>query len=316
LPRELDAVQRKETLLNFVQEAFVSRGMVADVCIHEPVVGKNSSPDNHHAHIMLPLRRATRGGLHPVKTREWNARELLNEWRASWAEHQNRALSRAGLSVKVDHRTLVAQRAVALQRGHRAEAALLDRRPEVHLGRRAMHALRPLASKMRLAGPKRKREGEAKPVRRAIAYPQIDRGSRRAFRAARMDAQRVRLKAKVQTWQVRAARMRLRKVKARREELRLQFDIGRLLASLPRRPDARGQWERALAELTRQLAARQRRRALFERMLNELDRALPKLLAARPVAMGRVVSRGRVRARHPSAFATTRPDSAGPSAPE
>jgi hypothetical protein len=50
-------------LLKFVQEAFVSKGMVADVAIHAPVLAKGDHPDNHHAHILLTLRQATSAGL-------------------------------------------------------------------------------------------------------------------------------------------------------------------------------------------------------------------------------------------------------------
>ncbi len=85
---------------------------------------------------MLPLRKATRNGLHSVKTREWNSRSLLAEWRVSWQTHVNRALERAGRKERVDHRTLFAQHADAKARGDRAAAAVLDRAPEIHVGPR------------------------------------------------------------------------------------------------------------------------------------------------------------------------------------
>jgi MobA/MobL family len=59
--------------LSFVQEAFVSKGMVADVAIHAPVLEKGDHPHNHHAHILLALQQATPEGLRRVKTREWNS---------------------------------------------------------------------------------------------------------------------------------------------------------------------------------------------------------------------------------------------------
>lgn len=135
LPHELDAGARRELLLNFVQEAFVSRGMVADVAVHEPVLEKGDHPHNHHAHILLTLRQATPSGLRRVKTREWNSDKLLTHWRALWATCQNGALARAGLSIRVDHRTLEAQRNEALERGDGRAAASLSRTPEVHIGR-------------------------------------------------------------------------------------------------------------------------------------------------------------------------------------
>ena len=135
LPHELDAIQRRELLLNFVREAFVSQGMVADVAIHAPVPEKGDHPHNHHAHILLTLRQATALGLRPVKTREWNSDRLLTEWRALWARHQNRALAQAGLTARVDHRTLETQRKAAVKRGDRRAAAAFERKPEVHLGK-------------------------------------------------------------------------------------------------------------------------------------------------------------------------------------
>jgi hypothetical protein len=135
LPHELDANDRRKLLLNFAQEAFVSHGMVADIAIHAPVLEKGDHPHNHHAHILLTLRQATPLGLRRVKTREWNSDSLLQSWRTLWARHQNSALERAGVSARVDHRTLGAQRADAIVQQDLRQAAALDREPEIHLGR-------------------------------------------------------------------------------------------------------------------------------------------------------------------------------------
>jgi hypothetical protein len=43
------------------------------------------------------------------KVRAWNDVALLEQWRALWAEHVNRALELAGESARVDHRSLEAQ---------------------------------------------------------------------------------------------------------------------------------------------------------------------------------------------------------------
>jgi hypothetical protein len=75
------------------------------------------------------------------KSREWNDRAALDQWREGWAGHVNLALERAGHEQRVDHRSLAAQRAEALdvandnarpepERAQAAEqAALLDREP-------------------------------------------------------------------------------------------------------------------------------------------------------------------------------------------
>lgn len=78
LPHELNAKKRQELLLNFVREQFVSKGMVADVAIHEPVEAHGDHKNNHHAHVMLTLRKANKNGFARTKTREWNAKEQMN----------------------------------------------------------------------------------------------------------------------------------------------------------------------------------------------------------------------------------------------
>lgn len=51
---------------------------------------------------------------------DWNAKDLLVDWRQSWAEHVNDTLERHDISEQVDHRTLVVQRADALSMAHDA----------------------------------------------------------------------------------------------------------------------------------------------------------------------------------------------------
>lgn len=181
LPHELDAAQRLELVRGFVQRHFVNRGMVADLALHDPMPEQGQSARNFHAHVMLTLRRATPDGLHPVKTREWNSKELLNLWRAEWAVACNQALARAGRQVQVDHRTLVAQRDEALQRKDMARAAELNRRPEIHVGPKARQAVRHQrtpVSRVREVGPYRKAEAAKPAERRKRDYPARDGGTR------------------------------------------------------------------------------------------------------------------------------------------
>lgn len=188
LPHELSHEQRIELVRGFVMEHFVSRGMVADIALHDPSPEKGTSDKNFHAHIMLTLRQALPGGegLHPVKTREWNSRDLLAAWRGSWAEACNEALKGAGRKERVDHRTLVAQRDRAEERGDWKEAAKLNRAPEIHVGpngREARVRGWEQQSRDRNWGPswhyvpatakKEKRTGY-----RVVRYPSIDRGPR------------------------------------------------------------------------------------------------------------------------------------------
>ena len=135
LPRELDPQQRRELVRGFVQAEFAGRGMVADVSYHD---GNSVNP---HAHILLTTRELHSDGF-GGKDRSWNSKELLSGWREQWAESANRALDRAGSRERIDHRTLAAQRAEAIERGQGARAEKLDRDTEIHLGKAAWMARR------------------------------------------------------------------------------------------------------------------------------------------------------------------------------
>lgn len=181
LPHELDAGQRLELVRGFVQRHFVNRGMVADIALHDPVTEQGQNARNYHAHVMLTLRQATPDGLHPVKTREWNSKELMNVWRSEWAVACNRALERAGERARVDHRTLEAQRNEAIRRKDVARAAELNRLPEIHVGPKARQAVRhqrPPVSRVRQVGPSRVREQGQPPRTRERNYPARDQGTR------------------------------------------------------------------------------------------------------------------------------------------
>lgn len=181
LPYELDAEQRLELVRDFVSFHFVRRGMVADIALHDPIPEQGQNPRNFHAHVMLTLRKATPDGLNPVKTREWNSRELLNEWRAEWALSCNKALERAGKRVRVDHRTLQAQRDWAVEIGDMVRAAELNRQPEIHVGPRARQMeryQRQTVSTVREVGAYRKTAEDRPAERRKRDYPARDYGSR------------------------------------------------------------------------------------------------------------------------------------------
>ncbi len=118
LPPELSPTQRSTLVRTFAQElANKYRGAV-DVCTHEPRPGADSR--NHHAHLLMTVREVAPDGLGPRTSLEWNGRErrrvglgssrdeylLLRE---RWAEVTNAALRQAGLTARVDHRSLARQ---------------------------------------------------------------------------------------------------------------------------------------------------------------------------------------------------------------
>lgn len=103
IPIELTSESRSTLLDGFVREAFVSLGMVADYAIHDKA-------GNPHAHIMLTLRELTPDGKgFGNKRREWNRPELLEQWRALWSDHANRALAEQGFAERIDHRSFADQ---------------------------------------------------------------------------------------------------------------------------------------------------------------------------------------------------------------
>jgi hypothetical protein len=153
LPSELTPEQNRDLVRGFVRDQFVDRGMVADIALHAP--GREGDQRNHHAHIMLTTREIGPEGF-GAKNRDWNAKDLLVDWRSSWAEHVNQTLERCHMRERVDHRTLEAQREDALSRAYEAErhgderthvaemarAVELDRPPLPDVGARGWSMMR------------------------------------------------------------------------------------------------------------------------------------------------------------------------------
>ena len=124
LPSELSRDDQIKLGINFIQNAYVSKGMVADLAFHD------LDKKNPHLHVMLTTRKIDALGF-GLKERDWNPKfkrgqakgDRLEEERQLWQDYTNRALERAGYSARVDCRSLA-------DRG-------LDRVPQIHLGARA-----------------------------------------------------------------------------------------------------------------------------------------------------------------------------------
>jgi Ti-type conjugative transfer relaxase TraA len=114
LPEELTQSQAIALARQFVQREFVERGTVADLNVHW-------DQGNPHVHVMLALRKLEHGGF-GLKEREWRRRgQLVTQWREHWADAANEHLLRAGLDIRIDHRS------------YREQGIGLE--PQVHLGR-------------------------------------------------------------------------------------------------------------------------------------------------------------------------------------
>ena len=118
LPHELTDQQRQWLVKDFAREAFVRNGYAVDIAIHAP----DGAADvrNHHAHLMVTMRRLEPEGFAGGKDRSFNTREQLTEWREQWAHLANRHLERHGHKERIDHRS--------------HEARGIDREPTVHVG--------------------------------------------------------------------------------------------------------------------------------------------------------------------------------------
>lgn len=105
--------------LAFARELADRYRAAVDVCVHQPRTGADHR--NHHAHLLMSTREVTPDGLGARTRLEVSGRERhlkgisgssRDEYlaiRARWGELTNQALERAGLSLRIDHRSLKAQ---------------------------------------------------------------------------------------------------------------------------------------------------------------------------------------------------------------
>ena len=119
----------------FVEEQLVSRGMIADLAIHDPVRPDDKEP-NPHMHIMVPIRPLKADGTWDIKQKkvpvlnpdgtpvlnkngkpkmvavpvtDWSSKETLMELRRVWAQMCNELYEEKELPQRVDWRSYEAQ---------------------------------------------------------------------------------------------------------------------------------------------------------------------------------------------------------------
>jgi len=133
LPCELSLEQCKALVAEFVRENYTSRGMVADVAIHD------MQGHNPHLHILLTTREVDGEEFAAKKCAAWkpsfskkSGLKLMNSplqgERESWEACCNRALQEAGEAARIDHRSY--------------EKQGIDRQPTFHMGKNATHSER------------------------------------------------------------------------------------------------------------------------------------------------------------------------------
>ena len=147
LPHELDQVQRRELAKSIAQNLADRYGTAGTLAVHQP--DREGDNRNHHAHILMTTRRLDASGQLGEKTRELDdvkqgPQEV--EWIREMIEGQtNSSLERAGVESRVDRRSLVEQRAAALDAGDTERATQLDRPATIHEGPRVTQIRREAA---------------------------------------------------------------------------------------------------------------------------------------------------------------------------
>ena len=129
LPKELSFEENKKLITDFIQENFVSKGMIADLAIHDRTSEDNN---NIHAHIMTTLRPINEKGEWQAKSKkeyvldekgekiklksgnyktrkieltDWNNKGNAEKWRKNFASLCNQYLEKNHQEKRVDHRS-------------------------------------------------------------------------------------------------------------------------------------------------------------------------------------------------------------------
>ena len=148
LPRELPLTENIALIHQYCDEQFRCKGMVADVCMHDP----DPPGHNPHVHVLLTMRSLDENGRwmqkatkeydldengeriplpsgewksHKVYTNDWNDRGNVSRWRDAWEKIQNWYLEKNGRPERVSLQSYVKQG--------------IDRIPEVHMGPAVAH---------------------------------------------------------------------------------------------------------------------------------------------------------------------------------
>ena len=130
LQNELTIEENIALARRFLQEQFVSRGMICDFAVHMPDP-KGGIP-NPHFHVLCPIRPMNPDGTwgskqrreytldqtgrrirdkngnyvwKSVPTTDWGQKETLLRWRAEWANYANQEMERKNVPMKIDHRS-------------------------------------------------------------------------------------------------------------------------------------------------------------------------------------------------------------------
>ena len=153
LPKELSFEENKNLITDFIQKNFVSKGMIADLAIHQ---GNDEGNGNIHAHIMTTVRPLNQDGTWVAKSKkeylldeqgnkilgkngkpktrkieltDWNNKGNAEKWRESFAALCNQYLEKNNFEKRVDHRSFERQGKEEIPTIHMgASASALERK--------------------------------------------------------------------------------------------------------------------------------------------------------------------------------------------
>ncbi|MCH5146358.1 MobA/MobL family protein [Desulfovibrio sp. UIB00] len=186
LPHELPANERRELANEFARHLVERYKVAVDVNIHAP--SKDGDGRNHHAHLLFSTRQILADGF-GSKTRELDDKKSgpaeLEHLRAEWELYANRALSGAGQTSRIDHRTLTEQGEDRLPTRHMGPTATAMERRGVRTERgrwnrkvAALHNARKRATRLEHEGRAAKAHG---PDLMQSALNQAQNGVQRDF---------------------------------------------------------------------------------------------------------------------------------------
>ena len=156
LPNELNLDEQKKIVDDFINQHL--QDFYYAYAIHDKIGSMSDGERQPHVHIMFSTREIDDverekerppelffrqyNGKNPAKggcrkSWKWNSadrKKYLMRLRRDYAKIQNEALERNGINLRVDHRTLEAQREEALSSGNYFIADLLDKKPEKSVG--------------------------------------------------------------------------------------------------------------------------------------------------------------------------------------
>lgn len=128
--KEFTLTDHIEIIREYVNENFISMGMCADIAIHYVKDKNDPARNNPHVHILLTDRPVSHEGFAIKKDRDWNdwrGDKLIRSWRENWAEVQNHAYERKGLShIKVTAKSYI-------------DRKIFDREPKLYISRRDIY---------------------------------------------------------------------------------------------------------------------------------------------------------------------------------